>query len=589
MSIFGKGRGTTPAGPEVGRAYKELEDRAKLHGIDSVEHEAWDLLKRCHQLLMTGDESVAQPLFYVARLSFAIEATHRQWLVATSAAMAFSSAVRTIALQCERAEVSFPAELRPGIQKMIDLSAYAAHRSGVPLAACMLAESLTNQMFRDRMVARELSGVIQGRDPIGELRAIHRTLRGMSRRITKAETESASSVDELRKTVDEMFLDDLKADAASSAEAYVLTAAGPVHAVHGASITARSVIYIVPGPRAGAAIRLEAPATGRKLCQSVELPDLSLDAVRTQARAVRDVLVVNPLVKAKNEAVREALGKVTETVWDPVLAAWPELKGTKVALVPIGECASLPLYTALIDGVPACATMDLTIVPSGDALMLAGLWPTAGDGTAFIAADPGPEDDEIVFTVEEARQVAEVRQVRPRILRWPVGTGPEEAGRLRGVHEFLELSEAVPDGDMARELADAEIVHLACHGELDPADPMRSALLLGGPLRLSALLNQDLKPGAVVVLSACHLASIGTEFAAEQLGFPAALLAMGARSVVSALWPVPDSAATAGLMTDLHRDLGHHPPSVALGRAIGRACADGVRPYVWAPFVHFGA
>lgn len=56
--------------------------------------------------------------------------------------------------------------------------------------------------------------------------------------------------------------------------------------------------------------------------------------------------------------------------------------------------------------------------------------------------------------------------------------------------------------------------------------------------------------------------------------------------LVSALWPVPDSDATVELMTELHRSLGHYPPSVALGRAIGRACAGGVRPYAWAPFVH---
>jgi hypothetical protein len=587
VSIFGKGRGITPAGPEVGRAYKELEDRAKLQGIDSVEHEAWELLKRCHQLLVFGDESVAQPLFYVARLSFAIEATHRQWLAATSAAMAFSSAVRSIDLQCERGRVPFPAELRPGIQKMIDLSAYAAHRSGVPLAACILAESLTNQMFRDRTIARELSAINRRQDTIGELRRIHRTLQRMTRGVAK--TGAATPAGEFRQSVDNMFLDDLKAGAALSSEAYVLTAAGPVHAVHGASATARSVIYLVPGPYAGAAIRLEAPETGRSLCESVELPGLSLKAVQTQAGTVRDVLRGELLVKRKTEAVQEALDKVTETVWDPILAAWPSLKGRKVALVPLGECASLPLYTALIDGAPACATMDLTVVPSGDALMLAGLWPVPGDGTAFVAADPWFGDDEIALTVRETQQIAAVREVRPRILRWPSGTGPDVSERLRGVHEFLELSEAIPDGDMVRELAEAEVVHLACHGDLDPNDPLRSALLLGWPLRLSALLTQDLKPGAIVVLSACHLASIGTEFAAEQLGFPAALLAMGARSVVSALWPVPDSDATVELMTELHRDLGHHPPSVALGRAIGRACADGVRPYVWAPFVHFGA
>ncbi|NDU77144.1 CHAT domain-containing protein [Actinomadura sp. DSM 109109] len=590
------------AGPEIGRAYREIEDRARANGIDSVENEAWELLKQAHGLLMQGDASVAHPLFFIARLSFMIEASHSQWIVATAAAMGFSSALRAIDLQCEAAGRPFPEELKPAIQAMADAAGYVAHRSGVPLAGCILAESLTNQMFGDRLRAREISAIIGRRNPRKELRRIYRTLQGMAATSQAALVGSANAAaaprHELRRMVEAMLLDDLRAGAAQSSEAYVLTAAGPVHAVHGASFTRRSVIYLTPRPDAGAAIRLEAPETGRQLCESIELPGLSLNALDAQARTVRDVLSSGEKrVRVRNEAVTEALQKAAETVWQPVLEAWPDLMGTKVALVPLGKCALLPLYTALIDDTPVCAIMDLTIVPSGDSLMLAAMWPRPDDGKVFVAADPWFGSKEIPVTVREAQNVAALLEVRPRILRWPSGAAPEgesdESDRLRGVYEFLDPALGAPDlgtdGDLVGELAKAGLVHLACHGHPNPQDPLRSALLLGRPLELSVLLNQDLRPGATVVLSACQLADIGTEFAAEQLGFPAALLAMGARSVIGALWRIPDSDAMVTFMMDLHRNLRSHPPSVALGQAIGQACAEGQRATVWAPFAHFGA
>ncbi|NDU72271.1 CHAT domain-containing protein [Actinomadura sp. DSM 109109] len=552
---------------------------------------------------MQGDASVAHPLLFIARLSFMIEASHGQWVAATAAAMSFSAALKSLDAQCELTGRPFPEDLRPAIQAMADAAGYVAHRAGVPLAGCILAEALTNQMFGDRIRAREISAITSRRKPLKELRRLYRTLQDMvaTSEAALAETANAPAAPggALRQTVDAMFLEDLRKGAAQSSESYVLTAAGPVHAVHGASFTRRSVIYLTPGPAAGAAIRLEAPETGRPLCESVELPGLSLDALETQAGAVRDVLSSGEKrIRVRNEAVTAALRNAAETVWEPVLQAWPDLPGTKVALVPLGTCSMLPLYTALIGGTPVCALMDLTIVPSGDSLMLAALWPAPDDGKAFVAADPWVGREEIPKTVREAQNVAALLDVRPRILRWPSGTGAHAgtggSGRLRGVHEFLDPALGSrnlrpEEGDLVAELAEAGLVHLACHGHPNPHDPLRSALLLGRPLPLSVLLERDLRPGATVVLSACQLADIGTEFAAEQLGFPAALLAMGARSVIGALWRIPDSDAMVDFMVDLHRTMGGRSPSVALGRAIGQACAAGQSATVWAPFAHFGA
>jgi len=592
MSLFRRPRSS---GPEAARAYKELQDRVHASGLDSVEKEAWELQKNCFLQLKAGDESVAGPLCSAARLSFIIEASHSQWITATAAALNFSVAIQSIGAQCEKRGVPFPEALRPEIQQMADWVVYVAHRSGVPLAGCMLAEKLTSQMFGDRTYKRELSEVLHRHDPIKELRSIQRTLARMSAASTAALAVEPNEVPsgQLQQMFEAMLLDDLRAGTQMSAASYVLTASSPVHALHGASSTGRSVIYLAAGAGAGTAIRLEAPRTGLPLCESIELPDFSLETVRAQIKALRDDLK-DPRVRVRDEAVNRALDKVSESVWDPVIAAWPDLSETRVALVPIGESALLPLYTAPIDGVPACATTDLTIAPSGNALMLASLWPLPTEHHTFVAADPWSGPHAIRFAEQEAEKVAAIHGVQPHIMRSP---GPPEPDgvpdgteHVRGLDDLRQstIADAVPDDALIPDLAQSNLIHIACHGEPDPHRPLQTALLLGRRLSLSTLLENDLKAGATVILSACDLASIGTEFAAEQLGFPAGLLAIGARSVIGPLWAVPDTAATVDLMIELHRDLRDVAPSVALGQAIGRAAAAGVRPSVWAPFAHFG-
>ncbi|MFF7265099.1 CHAT domain-containing protein [Streptomyces sp. NPDC008159] len=115
------------------------------------------------------------------------------------------------------------------------------------------------------------------------------------------------------------------------------------------------------------------------------------------------------------------------------------------------------------------------------------------------------------------------------------------------------------------------------------APPAQSSLLLGQPIKLGTLMREDLARGSTIILSACHLAGIGTALSGEQLGFPAAMLALGASSVIAALWPVPDSTHTVRMMADLHEKLRDPAvsPSIALGQAVARAADDErVRPTV---------
>ena len=76
---------------------------------------------------------------------------------------------------------------------------------------------------------------------------------------------------------------------------------------------------------------------------------------------------------------------------------------------------------------------------------------------------------------------------------------------------------------------------------------------------------------------------------AEQLGFPAALLATGARAVVGALWPVPDMKFTVELVEGFHRRLDEVPAAAALAQTIAKAVEDGMPPLFWGSWAYFGA
>jgi len=501
---------------------------------------------------------------------------------------------------------------------MVDMSAALAHQAGVPLAGCIIAESLTMMLLGDRTYTRELSTVLEGEDARRRLR----TVRDIQRRqLARAKSvpvpEAADSVAVLRTQVDTMLLQDLEAALASGADRYVLAGPTVVRAALAACTTGRSILFVAPGAGQGAAFRLEPPTgaeTDHELCRSIALPGLELDAVKEQAQRVREALGPDePRKRVRDQAVKAALKAVADAVWEPVLTAWPDLRGGGVALVPLGASALLPFFAAPVDDVPAGAALDLTIAPSGKSLMFASAWPRPSRREVLVAADPWYHDGAggvpIPCTLNEARAVAAVHSVPPVILRDSRSNGSPDSrdGRpcedaddnsplndrlrtLTGTPQPLGTPPGPPPDELVERIASAHLVHLAGHGTLDPQDPLRSSVLLGQAVTLETLLKVDLQRGATVILSACHLAGIGITQSSEQLGFPAATLAMGAGSVIAALWPVPDSEETVRLMTRLHEEL-RVPcsPSVALGRAIAWAAAEGLRPTVWSSFAHFGA
>ena len=120
-----------------------------------------------------------------------------------------------------------------------------------------------------------------------------------------------------------------------------------------------------------------------------------------------------------------------------------------------------------------------------------------------------------------------------------------------------------------RALDGATVAHLACHGQFRSDSPLFSSLeLADGPLNAYELQRLRRAP-ELIVLSACDLAVSDTHPGDELLGFAAALLDMGTRTIIASVVPVRDASAKR-LMLGLHRqsDRGRHT-----GRRPGRAQA----------------
>ena len=117
------------------------------------------------------------------------------------------------------------------------------------------------------------------------------------------------------------------------------------------------------------------------------------------------------------------------------------------------------------------------------------------------------------------------------------------------------------------EIERADLVQIAAHGRFRADSPMFSHLQLwDGPLTLYDLERLRSAP-EVVVLSACEAASVRVYTGDELLGTATALLALGVRTIVAPVLPVPDDI-TGALMVAMHGWLrAGAPPAEALRHA----------------------
>lgn len=133
-----------------------------------------------------------------------------------------------------------------------------------------------------------------------------------------------------------------------------------------------------------------------------------------------------------------------------------------------------------------------------------------------------------------------------------------------------------------------DLLHLACHGQFRPENPMFSSLhLADGWITVRDICAQRLNAG-LVMLSACET-GLNKVFSGEEIiGLARGFLSAGAASLVLSLWTVNDEA-TVRLMQVFYKNLQRgHSVSASLKIAQNEFIKRGEHPYFWSPFALIG-
>lgn len=159
--------------------------------------------------------------------------------------------------------------------------------------------------------------------------------------------------------------------------------------------------------------------------------------------------------------------------------------------------------------------------------------------------------------------------------------------KLFGAAKLLTGNKATVE-NFSENAKDFDVLHLACHGQFRPENPLFSSLhLADGRLTVRDVSNLKLK-AELVTLSACET-GLNKIFAGEEiLGLARGFLSAGAKSLLLTLWTVNDAAA-ADLMAEFYEQRKNgKTSSESLQIAQKNFIKQNFHPYYWSPFVLVG-
>ncbi|MDH6469006.1 CHAT domain-containing protein [Micromonospora sp. HB375] len=394
--------------------------------------------------------------------------------------------------------------------------------------------------------------------------------------------------------VAQVRVEDLRAaliDVGADAIVYLVPAAGAVPGF-AAVVPARSATFLVELPQL-----LVTPGSPLRRLLTAGLGPVAAGPLRDAGPvgSTGSVMSGSPLDDLCRWAWRAAMAEVV-TIGRDLRAAGP----ARLVMVPMGILGLVPWHAAYRETSSGrrYAVQDVVVsyTPSARLLCASSTKPPTSTRSALVVGDPLGD---LPFAGAEARAVHHRFHPQGRYLGGP-SEGPDSLARPDEVLAWM------------RTASGPAVLHLACHGRVDPARPADSSLVLaGGELPARHLLDASRRAAlelGQVFLAACTTSLIGG-LHDEAFSLATAFLAAGARTVFGALWSVPD-VGTSLLMYLVH----HHlhvdgcQPAEALHRAqlwmldadrvpppempveLASQCsrADLAQPLAWAAFIHLG-
>jgi hypothetical protein len=291
----------------------------------------------------------------------------------------------------------------------------------------------------------------------------------------------------------------------------------------------------------------------RELADEAEVA-AELERLRVSLRRATSGHASPASLAASRQAAEFGAARLDELLLAPLRA---EVGDRPLVLVPTSVLHAVP-WSIL----PSCHGRPVTVAPSAAMWLAATTGPgLRRPGRPVFVAGPGLQHAE-----EEVRAIA---------------ASYEGAVRLSGADATCAAVCAAMEG--------AELVHIASHGRFRADNPQFSSLQLADGQMTVYDLERLERPPATIVLSSCDSGRSDVRPGDELMGVSAALLAMGSRSLVASVFPVPDEA-TRALMMAFHAEFRRgRTPSEALAAAQAQCRLSSALSLVaCAGFVAFG-
>ncbi|EIN05186.1 hypothetical protein PUNSTDRAFT_137867 [Punctularia strigosozonata HHB-11173 SS5] len=146
-----------------------------------------------------------------------------------------------------------------------------------------------------------------------------------------------------------------------------------------------------------------------------------------------------------------------------------------------------------------------------------------------------------------------------------------------------------------KQMEDASVIHLACHGLQNRDRPLSSGFLLRNEkLTISDIMKLNLPHARFAFLAACDSAAADRQQPDEAIHLTAAMIFSGVPSVVGTLWSMGDEdgpTVASFIYEELAKNYPHYDDDCipfALDSAVRRLREDGVPVRRWATYIHMG-
>lgn len=172
----------------------------------------------------------------------------------------------------------------------------------------------------------------------------------------------------------------------------------------------------------------------------------------------------------------------------------------------------------------------------------------------------------------------------------------EAVSLVLGGHQFSKIMDSdATINNVMEQMEISSLLHLACHGQQDPLDPLKSGLMLyDGRLELRRILATTLPSAQFVFLSACETAMGDAHLMNEAMHLAGGFIAAGFQGAIGTLWSMSDADGPKVANVVYRRIFGDGSvPDVTLAAeglhlAIQNLRKQGAPFHQWVPFIHVG-